>query len=82
VLAELDAYARLATVGSYCVVFDTIVEHLPAGSFPDRPWDKGDNPKTAVCAWIKNHPEFEIDKAMNDRLLITAAPDGYLKRIS
>lgn len=82
VLAELDAYAPLTSVGSYCVVFDTVIEDLPAGLFPDRPWDKGDNPKTAVHQWLKRHPEFEIDKAMNDRLLITAAPDGYLKRVN
>ena len=81
VLAELELYANLTTVGSYCVVFDTVVEHLPKGSFPDRPWDKGDNPKTAVHTWIKEHPEFQIDRAMNNRLLISAAPDGYLKRI-
>lgn len=82
VVAELDAYAGLVSVGSYCVVFDTVIEHLPVGSFPDRPWDKGDNPKTAVHTWIKGHPEFEIDQEINDRLLISAAPDGYLKRVA
>jgi cephalosporin hydroxylase len=81
VLAELDAYAGLASVGSYCVVFDTVIEDLPGGSFPDRPWDKGNNPKTAVRAWLKNHPEFEIDRSMNQKLLITVAPDGFLKRV-
>lgn len=81
VFSELEAYADLTTPGSYCVVFDTVIEDLPKGSFPDRPWDKGDNPKTAVHAWIGDHPEFEIDKAMNDRLLITVAPDGFLKRV-
>ena len=80
VLAELEAYAPLATPGSYCVVFDTIVEDMPAGSFPDRPWDKGDNPKTAVWEFLKTHPEFEIDAMMQDKLLLTVAPDGFLKR--
>lgn len=81
VLAELQAYAPLVSFGSYCVVFDTIIEDMPAGSFPDRPWDKGNNPKTAVWAFLKNHPEFEIDKSIQHKLLITVAPDGYLKRI-
>jgi cephalosporin hydroxylase len=81
VLAELNAYADLVSVGSYCIVFDTVVEDLPAGSFPDRPWDVGNNPKTAVHEWIKDHPEFEIDKNIDNKLLISVAPDGYLKRI-
>ena len=82
VLAELNAYADLVSVGSYCIVFDTVVEDLPAGSFPDRPWDVGNNPKTAVYEWIKGHDEFEIDKDIDNKLLISVAPDGYLKRIS
>jgi len=81
VLAELEAYAPLTTVGSYCVVFDTIIEDMPAGSFPDRPWDKGNNPKTAVWEYLKTHPEFEIDRGIQNKLLITVAPDGYLLRV-
>lgn len=81
VLAELEAYAPLTSVGSYCVVFDTIVEDMPADMFPDRPWGPGDNPKTAVWEYLKTHPEFEIDKSIQHKLLITVAPDGYLRRI-
>lgn len=81
VLAELEAYAPLTSVGSYCVVFDTIVEDMPAEMFPDRPWGPGDNPKTAVREYLKTHNEFEIDKSIQHKLLITVAPDGYLKRV-
>lgn len=81
VLAELQAYAPLTTVGSYCIVFDTNIEDMPADMFPDRPWGPGNNPKTAVCEYLKSHPEFEIDKNIQHKLLITAAPDGYLKRV-
>jgi cephalosporin hydroxylase len=81
VASELSYYAPLVTVGSYCVVFDTVVEDMPADSFPDRPWGKGNNPKTAVREYLKSHPEFEIDKSIQDKLLITVAPDGYLKRV-
>ena len=80
VLAELNAYADLASVGSYCIVFDTVIEDLPTGSFSDRPWDVGNNPKTAVHEWLKQHPEFEIDKEIDNKLLISVAPDGYLRR--
>ena len=81
VLAELEAYAPLTSRGSYCVVFDTIIEDLPNEIFPDRPWGKGDNPKTAVWEFLKTHPEFEIDKHIDHKLLISVAPDGYLKRV-
>lgn len=81
VRAELEAYAPLTSVGSYCVVFDTVVEDLPAEMFPDRPWGPGDNPKTAVWDYLKDHPEFEIDHAIDNKLLISVAPHGYLRRL-
>ena len=82
VLAELNAYADLVTPGSYCVVFDTFVEDLPADYvWADRPWGKGNNPKTAVWEWLRSHPEFAIDKSVEDRLLVTSAPDGFLRRV-
>jgi cephalosporin hydroxylase len=81
VLAELEAYAPLASVGSYCVVFDTVVEDMPASMFPDRPWGPGNNPKTAVWEYLRSHPEFEIDHGIHNKLQITVAPDGYLKRV-
>jgi cephalosporin hydroxylase len=82
VLAELEAYAPLTSVGSYCVVMDTLIEDMPMTMFPDRPWGPGDNPKTAVLEYLKIHSEFEIDKSIDHKLLISVAPDGYLKRIS
>ncbi|MEI7431227.1 MAG: cephalosporin hydroxylase family protein [Betaproteobacteria bacterium] len=81
VLAELEAYASLASVGSYCVVFDTIVEDLPEELIVDRPWGPGNNPKTAVWEYLKTHREFEIDKCIDNKLLISVAPDGFLKRV-
>jgi cephalosporin hydroxylase len=81
VLAELEAYAPLVSPDSYCVVFDTSIEDVPGDLFPDRPWGPGNNPKTAVWEYLKTHPEFEIDKSIQHKLLITVAPDGYLKRV-
>jgi cephalosporin hydroxylase len=83
VLAELEAYAPLVTPGSYAVVFDTVVEYLPENYLPGhvRPWGIGNNPLTAVKEFISRNKDFEIDKDINNQLLISVAPDGYLKRI-
>jgi len=93
VLAELEAYAPLVSRDSYCVVFDTVVEDLPDELFPDRPWGRGDNPKTAVREYLRRIEKqgragvdgaplkFEVDKSIESKLLITVAPDGYLKRV-
>jgi cephalosporin hydroxylase len=81
VLAELEAYAPLTSVGSYCVVFDTIVEKLPAEFFNDRPWGPGDNPSTATAKYLESHPEFQVDGRIDNKLLISVAPGGYLKRV-
>ena len=81
VLAELEAYAPLTSVGSYCVVFDTAVEDMPPEMFPDRPWGPGNNPKTAVRDYVRRHPEFEVDRQVDRKLLISVAPEGYLRRV-
>lgn len=93
VLAELEAYAPLTSSGSYCVVFDTVVEDLPKEMYPDRPWGPGDNPKTAVWEYLRRLKEegregvdggaldFEIDKSLDTKLQISVAPEGYLRRI-
>lgn len=80
VLQELNAYANLVTSGSYCVVFDTFVEDMKENFFPDRPWNVGNNPKTAVHEWLKNNPEFECDQSLQNQLMITVCPDGFLKK--
>jgi cephalosporin hydroxylase len=93
VLEELIAYASLTSKSSYCVVWDTGVEDLPEGFVKDRPWGKGNNPKTAVWAYLdmlKNKPlkdhhgenvNFEIDKNIEYKITITASPDGFLRRV-
>lgn len=81
VLRELELYTPLVTVGSYCVVFDTGVEDLPAQACHDRPWGKGNNPKTAVWEFLRRSDAFEIDHAITNKLLITSCPEGYLKRV-
>jgi len=93
VLAELEAYAPFVSSDSYCIVFDTVIEDMPDDMFPDRPWGKGNNPKTAVREYLRRLTEegrtaadgaslhFEIDKMIENKLLITVAPNGYLRRV-
>ena len=81
VLGELNLYAPLVSVGSYCVVFDTVIEDLDGVEFVDRPWGKGDNPKTAVAEFLRTNSDFIVDYAIDEKLLISAAPGGYLKRV-
>lgn len=93
VLAELEPYAPLVSPGSYCVVFDTIIADMADDMFSDRPWGQGNNPKTAVREYLRSLKEegrtaadgaplhFEIDKMIQNKLLITVAPDGYLRRV-
>lgn len=77
---ELDLYAPLVTPGSYCIVFDTIVENLPEDLAFNRPWGPGDNPMTAVHDWLETAPDFFIDKDLEAKLMLTVAPSGFLKR--
>ncbi len=93
VLAELNAYAPLVSTGSYCIVFDTIIEDLPDSYFSDRPWGVGNNAKTAVYEYLKqvdagailasdgNVLKLRVDAGVDEKLLISAAPSGYLKRV-
>jgi len=94
VLAELEAYAPFTSIGSYCLVFDTLIDDMPDDLLFNRPWGSGNNPKTAVREYLRllkgegrqaadgEAINFEIDRSIESKLLITVAPDGYLKRIS
>lgn len=81
VFAELQAYASLVSENSYLVVFDTVVEELPSSFNQDRPWDVGNNPMTALNSFLVDHPEFILDTDFNDKLLLTCAPKGWLKKV-
>jgi cephalosporin hydroxylase len=80
-LAEMELYHDLVSIGSYLLVFDTIIEDMPPTFSDGKPWNVGDNPKTAVHEFLKTHSNFIIEKEVQNKLLITVAPDGYLKRI-
>lgn len=79
VLKELELYSPLVKAGSYVVVLDTAIEDIPDEFFNHRPWGKGNNPKTAVWEFMKTNERFIIDKEIEDKVLLTVAPDGFLK---
>jgi len=81
VLQELQAYAPLVSVGSYLVLPDTFIEFFPEGYYADRPWDVGNNPMTALKAFREHNTDFEVDRALNNKLMISEAFEGYLKRV-
>lgn len=81
VLAELNLYNQFVTAGSYLVVFDTIVEYLPLGFVKNRPWDKGSNPATAITQFLASNRNFQVDEAVDNKLLISSNPGGYLKKV-
>ncbi|UEG49050.1 NAD-dependent epimerase/dehydratase family protein [Ferruginibacter lapsinanis] len=83
VLRELELYAPFVSVNSYIVVFDTIVQDLPENYFKEsRPWGIDNNPKTAVWEFLEKNKNFEINQEVDNKLLISVAPSGYLKRTS
>jgi len=82
VLAELRAYAPLVTIGSYCILPDTFIEFFPPGYFShNRPWDVGNNPYTAMKFYLAESDEFEIEKQLTSKAMITETIDGYLRRV-
>ena len=80
VLAELDAYAPLVSKKSYCIVYDTFIQDLNDSYFKNRPWNKKNNPGTAVKKFLETNKNFSIDKSINNQLLISSAINGYIRR--
>jgi cephalosporin hydroxylase len=80
VFAELEAYTPMVTAGSYCIVFDTLIEDQAEGTYPDRRWGKGDNPLTAVRKFLQQSTDFSVDYEIDNKLLVSVAPAGYLKK--
>jgi cephalosporin hydroxylase len=76
---ELACYSGLVTSGSYLVVFDTVIEHMPEDFYPDRPWKPGNSPHTAVAEFLRTTDRFEVDTELEHKLLVSVAPSGYLR---
>lgn len=81
VLAELQLYAPLVTVGQFLVVADTIIEEIPPSTYRPREWGPGNNPRTALDEYLRRSDDFEVDPWINSKLLLTNSPGGYLRRV-
>ena len=81
VYEELKLYSKFVSVGSYCVVFDTLIENLPTESFTEKNWSKGNSPLTAVEKFLKDNSNFEINNKIDNKLMLSVAPSGYLKKL-
>jgi len=81
VLEELNLYAPLVTAGQYLVVSDTVVENIPRQSHRPRAWGPGNNPRTALEAYLRSVDRFEVDPYINAKLLQTGSPGAYLRCI-
>jgi cephalosporin hydroxylase len=81
VLDELRLYGPLVTHGQFLIVADTVVERIPAQAHRPRPWGPGDNPATALDAYLAECDRFERDEFINAKLLLSSSPGGYLRCI-
>lgn len=80
VLKELNLYSQLVSKNSYCIVFDTIINEMPNNYYPDRNWDKSNNPMTAIKEFLKSNKNFKIDREIDHKLMVSMAKNGYLKK--
>jgi cephalosporin hydroxylase len=86
VLAELNAYSPLVTIGSYIIATDGIMQDLVGSPNAHDSW-KWDNPQQAAQEFaesnpnfVRNTPEFLFNESGNQER-ITYWPHGSLKRI-
>lgn len=87
VLAELLAYSKLVTSGSYIVAMDGIMEEVVGAprTQPDWAWN---NPRRAALEFVERSPEFIIEEppflfnegGIHNR--VTYWPSAFLKRVN
>ncbi len=80
VLEELILYSKFVTKDSYLIVFDTSIEFFKEIDYTGKKWAVGNNPRTAISKFLTKNNDFEIDSNIDDKLLISVAKEGYLKR--
>ena len=81
VLKELKIYSQFVGKDYYLICGDTDIEYIPQPEDRPRPWGVGNNPKTALDEFLKENDRFVIDQSVDNKLLFTCIPGGYLKCI-
>ena len=82
VLAECRAYGPMVTPGCYMVVADTLVGHVTEENAPrkrSKVWFKGDEPLSALQDYMAETNRFEVDEALNGKLVMSSSPGGYVR---
>jgi cephalosporin hydroxylase len=79
VLKELQLYSSFVGKDHYIICGDTIVEYIPSQLHRPRPWGPGNNPATAVKKFLSETNRFEVDLKIDQRLLFSCHPGGYLR---
>ncbi len=82
VLAELRLLAPLLPVGGFVLVADTLIEEFPPHYYANRPWDRGDNPATALAAFVDEQPGFRLATDWSRRALVSEFRDGIIERVA
>lgn len=81
VLNELNIYSKFISKNSYLIVCDTIINYIKPNKKRIRPWNKNNNPLTAIKKFLKNNTKFIMDHKYNKKLLISCNYQGFLKKI-
>jgi len=84
VLAELQSYSQLVTVGSYLVAMDGIMEEIVGASRtqPDWAWN---NPRQAALEFVRQNRDFRIEEpdfGFNEGTItqrVTYWPSAFIK---
>jgi len=81
VLNELNLYSKLIKKNQYLICGDTIIAYQPKAKTRPRDWTRKKNPLSALNEFLKKNNSFKNDKEIQNKLLLTNMPHGWLKKI-
>ena len=81
VLSELRVFSSFVTSGQFLIVGDTSVKDLADDTDRVRPWSSTQNPRSALEEFLTESSEFVRDDQVNNKLLTSFHPGGYLRKV-